>query len=113
VATRSKTFGRALAGILGSNPAGGHGCLFLVNVVCFQVEVSATGRSLVQRSPIESGVSECDLETSKMRRPRTYLGCCATGKERKIPPYRIQNQAMDAYGGNGSIAPPDLTLGTR
>jgi hypothetical protein len=31
----------------------GHGCLFLVSVVCSQVEVSATGRSLVQRSPTE------------------------------------------------------------
>jgi hypothetical protein len=36
----------------------GHGCLSLVSVVCFQVEVSATGRSLVQRSPTECGVSK-------------------------------------------------------
>jgi len=28
-----------------------HGCPSLVNVVCCQVEVSASGRSLVQRSP--------------------------------------------------------------
>jgi hypothetical protein len=28
--------------------------------VCCQVEVSATGRSLVQRSPTDCGVSECD-----------------------------------------------------
>ena len=28
----------------------GHGCLSFVSVVCLQVEVSATGRSLVQRS---------------------------------------------------------------
>jgi hypothetical protein len=40
-----------------------------VSVVCCQVEVSATGRSFVQRSPTEYGVSECDLETSAMRRP--------------------------------------------
>jgi len=31
----------------------GHGCLSLVNIVCCQVEVSATGRSLVQRSPTD------------------------------------------------------------
>ena len=37
-------------------------CLF----VCCQVEVSAMGRSLVQRSLIKCGVSECDLETSTM-----------------------------------------------
>jgi hypothetical protein len=34
-----------------------HGCLSVVNVVCCQVEVSVTGRSLVQRSPTECGVS--------------------------------------------------------
>jgi hypothetical protein len=34
----------------------GHGCLSLVSVVCCQVEVSATGWSLVQRSPTECGV---------------------------------------------------------
>jgi hypothetical protein len=36
----------------------GHGCLFLVSVVCCQVEVSATSWSLVQRNPTECGVSE-------------------------------------------------------
>jgi hypothetical protein len=36
----------------------GHGCLFLVSVVCCQVEVSATGWSLVQRSPTDCGVSK-------------------------------------------------------
>ena len=35
----------------------GHRCLSLVNVVCRHVEVSATGRSLVQRKPTECGVS--------------------------------------------------------
>jgi hypothetical protein len=39
-----------------------------VSVVCCQVEVSATGRSLAQRSPTECGVSECDRGTSNMRR---------------------------------------------
>ena len=45
VTTRFKAWvcGRPLAGIAGSNPAGGHGCLSLVSVVCCQVEVSATG----------------------------------------------------------------------
>jgi hypothetical protein len=36
-----------------------------VSVVCCLVEVSATGWSLVQRSPTEYGVSECDREASK------------------------------------------------
>jgi hypothetical protein len=50
--------GRSLAVVAGSNPAGGMDVLSPVIVVCCQVEVSATGRSLVQRSP-----TECDLET--------------------------------------------------
>jgi hypothetical protein len=44
----------------------GHGCLSLVSVVCCQVEVSATGWSLVLRSPTACGVSKvCDREASK------------------------------------------------
>jgi hypothetical protein len=43
----------------------GHGCLSVVSVVCCQVEVSATGWSLVQRSPTECDVSNvCDHEAS-------------------------------------------------
>ena len=41
----------------------------LVNVVRYQVEVSATGWSLVERSPTECGVSECDREASIMKSP--------------------------------------------
>ena len=44
-------------------------CFSLFSVVCCQVDVSVTGRSLVQRSPTKRGVSECDLENSMMRRP--------------------------------------------
>jgi hypothetical protein len=49
VAARSKAwvYGRPRAGIPGSHPAGGMECLFLVSVVCCQVEVSTTVRSLV------------------------------------------------------------------
>ena len=36
-------------------------------VVCCQVDVSATGRSLVQRGAPECAVSECDSEASIMR----------------------------------------------
>jgi hypothetical protein len=42
-------------------------CLSVVSVVCCQVKFSASGWSLIQRSPIERGVSECDRGTSKMR----------------------------------------------
>jgi len=36
-----------------------HGCLSIVSVVCYQVEVPATGWSLVQRSPTDCGASSC------------------------------------------------------
>jgi hypothetical protein len=41
----------------------------VVSVVCCQVEVSATSWSLVRRSPIECGMSECDREAPTLRRP--------------------------------------------
>ena len=44
----------------------GHGCLCLVSVVYCQVEVSMTGRSLVQRSPIEY-VCVCVCECNQVR----------------------------------------------
>jgi hypothetical protein len=52
-----------------SNPAGG---MFVCCdcCACCKVEVSATGPSLIQTSPIECGVSECDREASAMRRRR-------------------------------------------
>ena len=71
VAARSKRRGSADARLMGLRvripPR--HGCLFLVKVACRQVEVSASGRSPIQRSPIEYGVSECDREASIMRGP--------------------------------------------
>jgi hypothetical protein len=57
----------------------GHGCLSLVSAVCCQVEVSAKGRSLVQRSPTECGVSECDREASIMR---------GSGTTRAVEPWK-------------------------
>jgi hypothetical protein len=52
VAARSKGWVcyRSLAGIVGSNPTKGLD-VSLVSVVCCQVDVPATGRSLVQRNP--------------------------------------------------------------
>jgi len=67
VAARSKAWvsGRSLDGILDSNPAGGMD----VCVVCCQIEVSASGWSLVQRSPTECGVSERDRAASITKSP--------------------------------------------
>jgi hypothetical protein len=50
--------------------------------VCCQVEVYASGRSFVQRSPTECGVSECDREASIMRRPRSNEGCLTTERKK-------------------------------
>ena len=44
---------RSPAEIVGSNPTGGMDVLSVVSVLCCQVEVSATGWSLVQRSPTD------------------------------------------------------------
>jgi len=37
-----------------------NGYLYLENTICCQVEISARGRSLAQRSPINVCVIECD-----------------------------------------------------
>jgi hypothetical protein len=55
--SKSKVCGRLPAEIAGSHSAGGMGvCLSVVCVVFCHVEVSATSRSLVQRSP-----TDCDV----------------------------------------------------
>jgi len=60
VAARSKTwsYDLSIAGIAGSSPTRGHGC---------EVDVPATDRSLIHRSPTECGVSECGRRTSYKR----------------------------------------------
>jgi len=59
----------------------GHGFSCVAFIVCSQVEVSASGWSLVQRSPTECGVSECDREASLMRRPWPARGLLRHGKK--------------------------------
>jgi len=76
LAARSQVWvcGRSFATIAGSNPAGS-----MVSVVCYQVEVSAMGRSFVQRNPTGFSESECDREASRGR-PWHTRGCCIMGK---------------------------------
>ena len=71
--------GRSLAGVACSNPAGGLDVCRLLSVVCCQVEISVTGRSLVRKSPIECGLSVCDRGTSVTRR-WPIRGCRAKEK---------------------------------
>ena len=55
--------------------------MFLVSVVCCQVEVSASSSSLVQRSPTKCGLSECDRESSTKTRPWPTRDCRAMVKK--------------------------------
>ena len=56
-----------------------HGRLSLVSVLYCQVQVSASGRSLVERFPTECGVSECDREA--WTRPWPTLSWCKNFSE--------------------------------
>jgi hypothetical protein len=53
-----------------------HDFLSLVGVVGCQVQLSASGLSLAQRSPTECGVSECDGEASVIKWPWPTGGYC-------------------------------------
>ena len=75
--------GRSLAGTGRFESRRGHGCLSLIIIVCCQVDASETDRSLVQKSPTKSSVSEYDLETSPIRRPR---------HTRTVEPWKINKQ---------------------
>jgi hypothetical protein len=55
----------------------------LVGVVCFHVQIPVSDWSLVQRSPTECGVPECDSEASIIRRPWPTRECCTLEKCRK------------------------------
>jgi len=64
VAASSKAWvcGRSLAGVVGYHFAESMSvCLSVVTVVCCQLEVSATGRSVIQSSPTEC-VNVCVCE---------------------------------------------------
>jgi hypothetical protein len=66
--SKARVYARcSLFAIAGSNPAEGMEVCILW-VLCCQVEVFATGRSRIQRSSNECDVSECDFETSVMKR---------------------------------------------
>ena len=82
----------------------GQQCLSLESVVCCQVEISASGWSLVQRSPTECGVSECDSEALIMRRPwptRGLLGLVDVLKlaqiSDRIPVGHLQTQITQIF----------------
>jgi len=63
------------------------------------IEISATGRSLVQRSPTECDVSLCIVETSKNEEA---VGSC--GKNRNI---RVNNSTMFSRTNNIHYPKPE------
>jgi len=69
----------------------GHGGLTAVSVACRQVEVSATGLSLVQRGPAECGVSEWSLWTSSARALGPLWLSSHADKNVKV---RVRNNAL-------------------
>ena len=83
--------GRAVSGVglrpfagwdcrLESRRGGGGAWMSVSWVICCHVEVPASSISIVQRSPAECGVSECNREASVMRRLWPTSVSCATGK---------------------------------
>jgi hypothetical protein len=94
--SKAWVWGFSLAGIAGSNPAGGMD-VFRLSVMCCHVEVSASGWQLVQRSATECGVSECDREAEIMR-PWPTRRCCAMGKNKSGQKCALYFICMDNYG---------------
>jgi hypothetical protein len=72
-----------------------------VSVVFCQVEISASDRSLVQRSSTDCGVFECDREAKIMKGPGTLVGCCATGQKAPIGCDTVEiGTSVGLLGGN-------------
>ena len=62
----------------------------ILSVVCCQVEVSATGRSLFRRNPTDCGVSECVRGTCRATRRKTTLA--SAWRQRKSQPQQDRLQ---------------------
>jgi hypothetical protein len=76
--SQAYVYGLSPAATVGSNPTGGMDVCF----VCCQVEVSATGWSLVQRSPTDCGASLCVM--TKPREQGGHSPRWAAEPEKKI-----------------------------
>jgi hypothetical protein len=68
----------------------------VVNVVCCQVEVSVTDRSLVQRSPVKCGVSARDRESSIIRRPDPLQAVVSLVKQNRQCTYKVTLRSVRA-----------------
>jgi hypothetical protein len=79
---RGPRHGSATARLLGLGVRIPPGAWMSVCCESCQIEVSASDWSLIQRSPTEWCVSECDLKASIMRRPLPTRGCWAMDKKK-------------------------------
>jgi hypothetical protein len=80
--------GSAAACLLGLRVRIPPGQWLYISCDCCVLEFSATGRSLVRRSPTECGASECDRDASTMRRPwHTRCSCTMKKKNSLIHPF--------------------------
>ena len=82
VAERSKArvCGRSFDKISGLTPAGGMDVSPVWLLCVVRLHVSATGRSLVQRSLTDYTILLCGLEASRMRGSWSALGCCVSAE---------------------------------
>ena len=69
----------------------GRGCLSLVNVVCRQVEFSATGLITRPEESYRVCMSECDREASIMRGALAHWGLLRHGKKYVFHSYSLED----------------------
>jgi len=86
VTMRSEAYvwSRLIAGIAGSNSAEGMDAGLFCSLSAVSVTASATGLSLVQRSPTECVCQIYLCSRSLMRSPKLELGCSATKNKLKV-----------------------------
>jgi hypothetical protein len=83
--SKASVCGRSLPGIVGWNPVGGMDVCVLGVLCVVQVEVCATGWSLVQRSPTDCGASLCVIwKPREWGGPDPRWGHSTTGKKHKL-----------------------------
>jgi hypothetical protein len=75
----------------------GHGGMFVVSVVCSQVEVTATGWSLVQSSPTDCGASLCMIQKPRDWGGPVPLGSCRAKNKKKSLFWETQRYFMAWY----------------
>jgi hypothetical protein len=80
----------------------------VLSVVSYQVEVSALGLSLIQRSPTDCGLPECDREASLMRGTGLTIAVCAMYTNSKI---FVQSSLVQPQGNGQKSTNHSLTEG--